>query len=297
MRNGQAAFRTISRVQRVAIPGRGYTLPPTATHIAVEELPPRPADTGTIGKAVRVLDVVAAEQPVRFTRLMERLGTPRATLHRLLKHLQEEGFVALRADGAYELGVHLLRLAASSWAGSSLRAVAEPHLAALHEATGETVHLGVLARDEVAYLDKVDARRAVRMHSQVGNTSPLYCTGVGKAILAALPDERLVPLLARIEYHPFTAATVSNAAEAMVAVRAVRAEGVAHDREEHEPGIRCVAAAIAVAGTTDVAAVSVTAPAYRLDEGDIALWKREVARAAAAIEDDVRGRLGPRPRI
>lgn len=255
------------------------------------------AGTGTVGKAVRVLDVVAAEQPVRFTRLMERLDVPRATLHRLLKHLNEEGFVALRADGAYELGVHLMRLAASSWAGSSLRLVAEPHLVALQEATGETVHLGVLARDEVAYLDKVDARRAVRMHSQVGNASPLYCTGVGKAILAALPDDRLLPLLERLDYHPFTPTTATSVSEVLSAVRATRAEGVAHDREEHEPGIRCVAAAILVAGTDEVAAVSVTAPAYRLGDDDISLWKREVARTAARIEDDVRERLGPRPRI
>ena len=252
--------------------------------------------TGTVGKAVRVLDVVAAEQPVRFTRLMQRLGTPRATLHRLLRHLGEEGFVSLRPDGTYELGIHLMRLAAASWASSSLRQVAEPHLATLHERTGETVHLGVLARDEVAYLDKVDAPRAVRMHSQVGNTSPLYCTGVGKAILAALPDERLLPLLDRLRYEAFTPATATDAAAALAAVRVARAEGVAHDREEHEPGIRCVAAAIVIEGG-DVAAVSVTAPSYRLSDDDIALWKREVATTAAAIETDIRERLGPRPRI
>ena len=278
-------------------PWEGAPLARTLVQHIESDRSAEPKGTGTVGKAVRVLDVVAAEQPVRFTQLMARLGTPRATLHRLLGHLVAEGFVALRADGAYELGVHLLRLASSSWSGSSLRTVAEPHLAALHEATGETVHLGVLARDEVAYLDKVDARRAVRMHSQVGNASPLYCTGIGKAILAALPDERLLPLLDRLSYHAFTDATATNTEAVLAAVRTVRAEGVAHDREEHEPGIRCVAASIVVEGTDDVAAISVTAPAYRLGEEDIALWKREVARIAAIIETDVRERLGPRPRI
>ncbi|PTM98408.1 IclR family transcriptional regulator [Mycoplana dimorpha] len=261
-----------------------------------DETEVRAANTGTLGKAMAVLELVAlADRPLRFTEILARAGQPRATLHRQLGHLVEEGLLELNADLCYEPGLRMLKLASASWARSDLRRLAAPHLQALHELTGETVHLGVLRDAEIIYLDKVESRQAVRMASQVGKTSPAHCTGVGKAALSLLSAERLHRLFGGVELLGFTPTTITarDALEAELAL--IREVGHAFDREEHEAGIRCVAAAISDQQKTFVGGISVTGPAYRVGEDVLQAWAPLVRNAAAAISEEIAVRLGPRP--
>jgi len=142
---------------------------------------------------------------MRFTEILDRSVLPRGTLHRQLSNLVEEGLLSLGSDHSYSMGLRLLGFASRAWAGNEFRSVAEPHLHHLNEATGETVHLGILNGTEIVYLDKVESRRRFRMYSQIGIASPVYCTGVGKAALSALPDDRLRDIVRSIRfkrYHP-----------------------------------------------------------------------------------------------
>lgn len=250
--------------------------------------------TGTLGKAMAVLETVAlAERPMRFTDVLAVSGQPRGTLHRQLSHLVQEGLLELRPDHAYVPGLRLLKLASASWARNEFRAVAAPFLETLHRETGETVHLGVLRGREIIYLDKVESRQAVRMNSQIGNASPVYCTGVGKAALAALDAEALDGLLSQLEFRRFTPQTITSRATLINELAEIRSSGIAFDREEHEPGIRCVAAPILDAGRALVAGVSVTGPAYRVSEAQLDDWAPRVRHAAGAIMAELTARLGP----
>jgi DNA-binding IclR family transcriptional regulator len=251
--------------------------------------------TGTLGKAMDVLDAVAASpSPPRFTDLLGKIRQPRGTLHRQISNLVEEGLLAVRSDHSYELGVRLLRLASRAWSGNQFRLVAEPHLRRLHDATGETVHLGVLSGSEVVYLDKVEGRQTVRMHSQIGNASPIYCTGVGKAALSALPEEELERRLAALAFRIYTPSTLPDLAALRREIAEIRRTGVAYDREEHEPGIHCVAAPLHSRAREFVAGVSVTAPTYRIPMATLHEWEPLVRDCAVAIMDDMASRLGPR---
>jgi IclR family transcriptional regulator, acetate operon repressor len=242
-----------------------------------------------------VLELVASSQePPRFTDILARSDQPRGTLHRQLSNLVEEGLLSLNRDHTYSLGLRLLMFASKAWAGNQFRAIAEPHLRKLHEATGETVHLGVLRGTEVIYLDKVEGRQSVRMYSQIGNASPAYCTGVGKAALSALPDEKLREIAKAIKFRRFTSTTIMTPEALIAEARAIRECGNAYDREEHEPGIRCVAAPIHSADRSFVAAVSVTGPAYRVSNEAIEKWAVTVRETAAAIMEDMRVRMSPR---
>lgn len=252
--------------------------------------------TGTLGKALAILDVVAASpDPLRFTDLLKIMAQPRGTLHRQLSHLMEEDFIVLNPEtGTYELGTRLLNLASLTWARNSLRHVAEPFLDALHQQTNETVHLAVLRQNRVVYLDKVESKQSVRMHSQIGNTSPVYCTGVGKAMISVLSDEALEPLIASIEFKRFTEFTLNDAAALRAEVQMIRAQGYAEDREEHEPGIRCVAAPLLSAQGQLRGGISVTVPVFRLQAGQLEQWRIWVTEAAATISKHLTMRLGPR---
>jgi IclR family transcriptional regulator, acetate operon repressor len=252
-------------------------------------------DTGTLGKAMDVLDAVAnAERPPRFTDLLDLLGQPRGTLHRQISNLVSEGLLGLRTDHCYELGPRLLKLASRAWSGNQFRQIAEPHLAALHEATGETVHLGVLAGTEIIYLDKVESRSAVRMHSQIGKASPVFCTGVGKAALSRLDDAALGRVVTRIAFRRFTEHTLMTPEALRAEIENIRATGNAYDREEHEAGISCVAAPISSRDGGLIAGISVTAPSYRIPMSQLEAWAPLVRQTADAISNDITTRMGPR---
>ncbi|PSJ62202.1 IclR family transcriptional regulator [Pseudaminobacter soli (ex Li et al. 2025)] len=251
--------------------------------------------TGTLGKAIDVLEAVAAApEPLRFTDLLKLVDQPRGTLHRQISNLIEEGLLSVRRDNSYELGLTLLKLASRAWSGNQFRAIAEPHLKRLHELTGETVHLGVLRGVEVIYLDKVESRQAVRMYSQIGNASPVYCTGVGKAALSALPDAELEKRLAAIVFKRHTETTLPDLAALRGEIAEIRASGLAFDRQEHEVGIHCVAAPIHSRDRDFVAGVSATAPAYRISMEQLTAWGPLVRETAAAIMEDMAARLGPK---
>jgi DNA-binding IclR family transcriptional regulator len=231
---------------------------------------------------------------MRFTDILAVAGQPRGTLHRQLGHLVEEGLLELDADGRYAPGLRLLDLASRSWARNEFRLIAEPHLRALQQATGETVHLGVLRGTSIIYLDKVEGRQSVRMYSQIGNASPCYCTGIGKAALSRLPAEALPELLSGLSFTAFTASTHTNSETLFSEIDEIARSGIAFDREEHEAGIRCVAAPVWSEDRSFVGGVSITGPAYRLSMELLQEWAVPVRMAAKEIMDGMRIRLGPR---
>lgn len=254
-----------------------------------------PRDTGTLGKAMDVLEVIASSpEPLRFTDLLSRVGQPRGTLHRQVKNLIDEGLLSVNRDQTYELGLRLLRFAAKAWSRNRFREIAEPILRKLHEATGETVHLGILSGTEVVYLDKVESRQTVRMHSQIGNASPTYCTGVGKAALSTLPDAHVRKLLAKVNFKKYTETTLPGIDALISQLHDIRRDGVSYDREEHEPGIHCVAAPVFSRDGHLAAGLSVTAPVFRVPMKQLQEWSELVRDTARQLSDEVNARLSPR---
>lgn len=254
-----------------------------------------PRDTGTLGKAMDVLEVIAASpDPLRFTDLLSRVDQPRGTLHRQVKNLIDEELLSVNRDQTYALGLRLLRFAAKAWSRNRFREIAEPIIRQLHEATGETVHLGILSGTEVVYLDKVESRQTVRMHSQIGNASPTYCTGVGKAALSTLEDAQVRKLLANVNFKKHTATTLPGIDVLIAELHDIRRDGVSFDREEHEPGIHCVAAPVFSRDGHLAAGLSVTAPVFRVPMKQLQEWSGLVRDTARQLSDEVNARLSPR---
>ena len=252
-------------------------------------------DTGTLGKAMAVLEIVAsADRPLRFTDILNASDQPRGTLHRQLSNLVEEGLLCVRPDQSYELGLKLLTFASRSWAGSEFRTIAEPHLKRLQNETGETVHLAVLRGIQVIYLDKVEGTQALRLHSQIGNASPAYCTGVGKAALSVLEPAALAERISAMTFERHTAHTLTSAKALRAEIATIRADGVAYDREEHETGIHCVAAPVHSAARALAAGLSVTGPSFRVSRKQLEGWAETVRDTANDIMTDLETRLGPR---
>ncbi len=243
------------------------------------------AGDGTVGKALMVLDAVAGfGRPVRFAELLAGSEFPKATLYRLLQTLTHQGMVSFDPDhGTYAPGVRLVRLAHAAWAQSSLAPIARPFLDRLAEATGETLHLAQLDNGFVLYVDKRNASRPVEMFAQAGKVGPAYCTGVGKAMLAFLPEDQLERALARQSFHRHTPQTLDTPQALLGELAAIRARGHAYDREEHEPGIICCAVPILTRTGRVLGALSLTSTTARTTLATLEARVPEIRETAARI--------------
>ncbi len=223
------------------------------------------AGDGTVGKALDVLEQVADfGRPVRFSEVLAVSAFPKPTLYRIMQTLTSQRMLDYDVERqTYAPGGRLVRLAHAAWSQSSLARVARPHLLRLSEATGETVHLAQLDHAQVLYLDKLNAAQPVEMYSQAGKVGPLYCTGVGKVMMAYLPPQEVAEVIEQQSFHTFTPHTLSDAKSLREELVDIRANGYGFDREEHEPGIICIAAPILTDQNRVLGAVSVTSTTSR----------------------------------
>ncbi len=246
---------------------------------------------GTVGKALQVLDMVAAwGRPVRFSDLLDRSPYPKATLYRLLQTLTQQRMLRFDPERqTYAPGLRLVRLAHTAWLQTSLGQVARPHLDALSDKIGETVHLAQLDGGQVLYIDKRNASRPVQMFSEAGKVGPAYCTGVGKAMLAHLPTEEAEQQMQQQSFYRHTPHTITDIDALRDELRVVREQGFAFDREEHEPGIICIAVPILTRAGQVLGGLSVTSTTANSSLKDLEkllpVMRPAAERIAAEAED------------
>jgi IclR family acetate operon transcriptional repressor len=238
----------------------------------------------SLDRAFRLLELMAdAGGEVALTSLARTSGLPVSSIHRLVRSLAARGYVRQMPSRRYALGPRLIHL--GEVASRALGTLARPHLARLVDAVGETANLALLDGDRVVYAAQVPSRHSMRMFTEVGRRVPVHCTGVGKALLAGLPENDVRQLLARVGMPAQTPHTLTDA-EALVAQLAqIRAAGFAVDDGEQEAGVRCVA--VPVPGGAPFAAISVSGPGGRLTADAVPRVVPLLRVAAAALAEDL----------
>jgi len=241
--------------------------------------------TGTVGKAMLVLDQVASyPKPIRFSAILAESEFPKPTLYRILQNLVAERLVAYDKDSqTYSLGARLVRLAHFAWANSTMAPLARPFLADLGEKTGETLHLAQLDGPHVLYLDKRAASQPLNMFSEAGKVGPAYCTGVGKAMLAFLPEKELEDVLSQQSFRRYTPTTAGSTEELSEELADIRQRGYALDDECHEVGIICVAMPIISGQGRMLGALSVTSNTARTSLAHLETFVPDLEAAAKNI--------------
>lgn len=247
----------------------------------------------SLARALTILEVLAEDdEGYRLVDLAERAGLPPSTTHRLLTTLQQRRFVQFdRERGVWHVGVQCFAVGAVFLRRRDLAAQALPHMRRLRDTTGETVNLGVMDQSEVVFLQQVESRQVMRAIARPGGRTPMHCSGLGKAILAALPEREVAEVLRTRGLTRFTPRSVGRPAELREALRPVRRLGYAVDDEERAVGLRCVAAAIYDEHGAPVAAISVSGPKARIPDRRIA----ELGRLARAAADRITAAIGGRP--
>jgi len=242
---------------------------------------------GTVGKALEVLDSVAAfERPVKFTELLENSVYPKATLYRLLQTLVNQSVLVHDTDtGTYSLGLRLIRLAHNAWEHASLAPIARPFIERLAATAGESVHLAQLDNGQVVFVDKLKASDRFETLAQVGKVAPAYCTGVGKAMLAFIAPKRLDIVVRQQSFFQYTSRTHVSADSLLAELPHIRNDGIAFDREEHEDGIISIAAPIFLANGRVIGALSVATSTARYDLETLKTFRDDLVSMAGEIGD------------
>lgn len=242
---------------------------------------------GTVGKALDVLDhVVAFGRPVRFTEILARSPYPKATLYRLLQTLTRERLLSFDSgSGLYTVGMRLVSLAHSAWRQASLAPVARPFIDQLSRQVNETVHLAQLDHAQVLYVDKRNPRDPIEMFSQAGKIGPAYCTGVGKVMMAWLPEDELDEALAQQSFHRYTEHTICTADALRSELKEIRQRGFGFDREEHERGIICIAMPVLSDSGSVLGGVSVTTTTARKSIADLTALTPLLSAAVEQISE------------
>lgn len=225
----------------------------------------------SVARALDILDCLATHRgEVGVTEISHELGVHKSTVSRMLATMESRGYVSRNgANGKYCLGMRLVELASYRLEQIDLRSQARPFLEELVRATGETAHLAVFDQGKVVYVDKVDTPQTLMMRSKIGYRVFAHCTALGKAILAALPDETVERVIKEKGLPRFTPNTIVDPLALKEHLRRVRVQGYAIDDEEHEEGIRCAAAAILDHAGRVVGALSVSGPTLRVSRQDV----------------------------
>jgi DNA-binding IclR family transcriptional regulator len=251
--------------------------------MTAEEISPNRYVVDAVAKALDILEVFDTSEGLTLNEIRQQVGLNKSRIFRLLHTMTERGYVERTTNGArYKLGVKLLERAA--FVHRNLKELARGFMLQLQEHFNETVNLGVLdGLDHVLYVDIVESSRPFRMIASAGCRTPTRQTSMGKAMLAHLQlDDPASPHHERaLELWP------DELAEFCRELEIVRSRGYSLDKEENEPGVGCVGAAILDAGGRPVAAMSVSGPSHRISASE-----KEIAEALVAACARVSRTLG-----
>ena len=255
----------------------------------------------TLLRGLDVIDVVAAG-PIKLGDLATRLGLTRSTTHRLASALTDRRYLSFVPHSGYSLGPKLLELGFRLRDELDLPRIAAPHLERLALLTEDTVHLGILDRGRVLYLDKIPGKRRINISSRIGELQPVTSTGLGKALILDLDEDAWLELF-RAERNDTGRSSARRRAEIsqqewLARMRGYVQAGYAFDLEENEDQIRCIAAPVRdVAGRT-IAAISVSSAAQYMSDHRMQALSKDVMAAAHRISEGLgwTGRHPAQPR-
>ncbi len=243
----------------------------------------------SVRRALAIIDALSNHSALGVTELSEILGLHKSTVFGLLSTLEYEGYVCQNTrTGKYELTLKLFEIGSKVFEELDLRKIARPYIEQIVEKHRETAHLVVPDGPEVIYIDKVECTQSMRICSNIGKRLPFHCTGVGKVILAHMPEDDVKEIIKKRGLVSFTNKTITDYEKLLKELEKIRAQGYAIDNEEIEIGLKCVAAPIRDINGKVIAATSVAGPTMRMTEEKI----NQIVRDIKTMNERISAELG-----
>ena len=219
-------------------------------------------------KAVQILDVLSQRtEPQTMSEISKYTEITLPTTNKILGTLDLVGFVSRdEQTKAYSLGPRLIQLANAAFIQFDIARETYPTLKHLYERMDTTVNLGMYQDNQVLFVNKFSERdSSEETVSRIGFTQPIYCSAMGKAILASFTPEERKAYLDQVEFIPNTEYTITDREELEKEVERIQERGYAIDDREAEDNIYCVGATFKVPGDSNYYAFSISSPYYQMD--------------------------------
>ena len=250
----------------------------------------------SLERALEVLDFLSETSGKSLSAISADMRQSPATVYRVLTTFQGRGFVEFDpVEQIWHIGPRAFVVGARFLRRTSLVERARPILRRLMEQTGETANLGIEKEGAVLFLSQVETHASIRAFFPPGTLSPMHASGIGKALLAQMDDDRLRRTLSAHRLEAFTEHTITDPIALRADLARVRAAGFAIDGEEKTLGMRCIAAPVFDLNTEAVAGISVSGPTSRVATSDIPRLSAAVIDAARALTLAIGGKPAPRP--
>jgi len=257
-----------------------------------------PYQLQSLNRAVAVLEALGdSEVPLSLAEICRRVPLCKSTAHRSLMVLERTMLIERTPDNRFCLGMKLYDLGNRAVEQVDLRTRARPFFWRLSKQLGETLHLGVLQKTSVVYLDKAQGSQKICSGSKTGSSNPAYCTAMGKAMLAFLPPEAANEVIENTRFVRFTNKTICSREELLKSLERVRRRGYGIDDEEVELGVRCVAAPVFDENHMPIAAISLSGPSARIRVQNVPTIAAQLLRCCGEISASLRMRQKSRTHI
>jgi DNA-binding IclR family transcriptional regulator len=236
-------------------------------------------------KALKILECFTVDNPeLGITEISEQLDLYKSNVHNIVDTFVKAGYLERNNQNEkYRLSYKILEMGNVISSNISFRKIILPYMQELADQMNETVYLGVPRDAEVIYLDSATPKNALAMRSMLGVKASLYCTGIGKAMLAFLDDEVMDAVLAK-GFVKHTDNTITDELALKAEMAAIRSRGYSIDNMEHEYGIKCVGMPIRSKKKQLIAGLSVSGPSLRFDEDRIEQLASRLREIVSAIE-------------
>ncbi|MCI7738939.1 MAG: IclR family transcriptional regulator [Lachnospiraceae bacterium] len=237
----------------------------------------------------KTIEYLAQYGPMGLLELSKGLDLNKTTVHRILNSLICMDYVKQDPETLkYRLSFKFCGISNQILSQNNIIDLARPYIKALAEKTGETVHLVEIDGCNAVYIDKVEASQSsVRLVSMVGKTIPLYCSGVGKAILADMSDEKIRSIWERSDIQKMTEYTITDYEKFCDVIAKIRRDGYSLDNEENELGVKCIAVSLKGFQGKPTYAISISAPKDRMDEERMKTFQEMILATKQAIQKEM----------
>ncbi len=248
------------------------------------------ASVQALDRALGLLELVAGADGMTLSALAQASGLPPSTVHRLLTTLAAHGFVESgEQDQTWTIGVEAFRVGQAFHRRFKVATMGRPMMRELMEATGETANIGIFEGGDVVFISQVESAEPIRAFFRAGERRHAHASGIGKALLAEMPRERVERLVRDKGLPRFTDATVTDAERLFADLDEIRRRGWSLDDEERSRGMRCIAAPIFDENGEAIAGLSISGPSGRLEPERIERLGPVVRRAADAVTRAIGG--------
>jgi DNA-binding IclR family transcriptional regulator len=220
----------------------------------------------TLARGMRVLTAFTPVKPeLSLTEIADVLDVDPSTAHRFVYTIEKLGYLERDTDTKlYRVTPQVYALTISLAGPRNLRQVSLPLMERLRDRSGETVVLSVREGAEIVVIEVVETRHSLAPRGWVGGRVPVYCSAMGKAILAHMPEGEMAHLLDTITFTPRTPNTLVNRLDFLADLEKTRERGWSFNNEEFTLGVLSVGAPIFSQTNKVTAAICVDVPTARV---------------------------------